>query len=125
MSLLLKKLLLGFKTVFIVIDALDEGQGPELSDTIPWRYVLTFLFRMVAGLKSGMSIKIVATSRPNLDLEIEEFFSGGKQLAVYATSNDIGLFCDAVIPDISRCIAREPELHSRIKKAICESAKGM
>ncbi|OQV04600.1 Ankyrin repeat-containing protein [Cladophialophora immunda] len=118
----LEKLLAGFSVVFFVIDALDECQGPEASDARPWKYILTFLFRLQEQLKSQVAIKVLATSRP--DLEIDGHFPNDGRLTIHARNDDLGKFCDSLIPNIG-CIARKTELHPKIKDAICDSARGM
>ncbi|EXJ70248.1 uncharacterized protein A1O5_06316 [Cladophialophora psammophila CBS 110553] len=104
----LEKLLLGFSTVILVIDALDECKGPERPDERPWKYILTLMFQMQKKLEPQVAIKVLATSRP--DLEIDEFFPEEERLTIYARDDDL---------------AQKIELHSRIKEAICESARGM
>jgi hypothetical protein len=122
--LALEKLLLGFKSVYFVIDALDEGQGPAESDDRPWRYVLSLLYQMVKKLGPEVAIKIIATSRPNLEPEIDGLFAIEERLTIQAHDEDVGIFCDALIGNI-RCVARNPELQLKVKDAICESANGM
>jgi hypothetical protein len=122
--LALEKLLLGFKSVYFVIDALDEGQGPAESDDRPWRYVLSLLYQMVKKLGSEVAIKIIATSRPNLEPEIDGLFATEERLIIQAHDEDVGMFCDVSIGNI-RCVARKPELQLKVKDAICESANGM
>ncbi|KIW73127.1 hypothetical protein, variant [Phialophora macrospora] len=123
-SLALENLLLGFKIVYVVIDALDEGQGPAESDDRPWRYVLSLLCQMVKKLGSEVAIKIIATSRPNLEPEIDGLFDTEARLTIQAHDEDVGMFCDALIGNI-RCVAQKPELRLKVKDAICESANGM
>ncbi|OAP57551.1 hypothetical protein AYL99_08289 [Fonsecaea erecta] len=119
---ILEQLLLGFSAVNFVIDALDECKGPEGSADRPWNYIPSLLFRLQEKLKSQMAIKLLATSRP--DLEIDGIFLKAERLIIYARDDDLGKFCDSLIPNI-RCVAHKTELHPKIKRAICESAGGM
>ncbi|KIY01474.1 uncharacterized protein Z520_03026 [Fonsecaea multimorphosa CBS 102226] len=122
LSATLEKLLSGFSVVVFVIDALDECKGPEESNDRPWRYIPTFLFRLQEKLKSQVAIKVLATSRP--DLEIDGIFPKDGRLTIHARNDDLGKFCDSLLPNI-RCVAQKTHLHPKIKEAICESAGGM
>ncbi|OAG39602.1 hypothetical protein AYO21_06246 [Fonsecaea monophora] len=122
MCAIFEKLLSGFSLVTFVMDALDECKGPEGSDERPWKYILSFIFGLQEKLKSQVAIKVLATSRP--DPEINGVFPKDGRLTIHARNDDLGKFCDSLIPKI-RCIAQKTDLHPKIKDAICDSAGGM
>ncbi|KAJ9609095.1 hypothetical protein H2200_006866 [Cladophialophora chaetospira] len=118
-----KKLLLGFKKVTFIFDALDECRGPGGYDELkPWKYVLDLLFKLQKIPNCSTAILVLATSRP--DKEIEGLFNEAEQLTIEASDSDLGIFCDANIPLI-QCIANKPSRHPEIKGAICKSSRGM
>ncbi|KAK5404517.1 hypothetical protein LTR06_009664 [Exophiala xenobiotica] len=122
LTLTSENVLSAFSKVFVVIDALDECNGPHETDRKPWQTLLTRLFRLQEQLRPKVALQILATFRPIP--EVESYFPSCERLHIRANEDDLAVYCDAIIPKIS-CIARRTELHPKIRQAICESAQGM
>jgi hypothetical protein len=73
----LKSVSTGFRLSFIVIDALDECEGPERENFL----------RIFSELEST-SIRIFATSRPHLR-DVEEVFRGSPRINIAADVHDL------------------------------------
>lgn len=121
-SSVLKQMLSEFVTVWFVIDALDECRGPDGGEERPLKFILDFLLTAQVELKSQVAIKILATTRPNT--EIEDSFHAAQRLTIHAKDEDLWAYCDTLLPQI-KCIAQKPQLHPQIKDAITDAAQGM
>ena len=108
----LKLTIKGFRTVFIVIDALDEC----LIET------REALLNEIQGLQP--EIQLLVTSRPNIKLEIEEL----EKLDIQASVHDIKRYVKARIQNATRLrnhIQADPSLHEVIVETITKKSQGM
>ncbi len=111
-----RKTCYSFKSVLIVIDALDEYSASEDA-------ALEFV-RAVQAL--GPNVRLLCTSR--FSTNFESFFKNAKRLEISAQSQDLRVFVDAHINQHSRLskhVRADPTLAEDIIQAIVEQAQGM
>ena len=112
----LRKICAPYKTVHVVVDALDECT--ELEDSS-----LKFI---TAVLAVGPSIKLLCTSR--FSATFNTFFKQAQRFEIYAQSEDIRVFLETRIhqqPRLSKHIRADPTLEEEITKTIIKESCGM
>ncbi|KAH9907762.1 hypothetical protein F4778DRAFT_446080 [Xylariomycetidae sp. FL2044] len=113
---ILRKFAVRFKTIHVVIDALDECAETE-EDAL----------RLVSDIRSlGAQVKLLCTSR--FSTTLESYFEESTRLEIAAQNDDIGLFLDAQIQRqqrLSRHVRADPTLKKDIIEAITDECQGM
>ncbi|KAI3339188.1 ankyrin repeat protein [Ustulina deusta] len=105
-----------YSRVFIIIDALDECQ---ISDDSQTRLVnRTKFLKEIFNLQDNVVANIFATSRPSK--EIPNFFSKCLSLTITATDADILTYLNAKTSDIM-----DDEMRDTIRKGVLKAAGGM
>lgn len=106
-----------FSKVFIVLDALDEGQFSTVKD------VLKGLFR----LQEACKINIFATSRniPEISTEFNNPKRSSLSMEIQANEEDVLKYLDGQMSRIPGFGQRNKSLQDQISKTIASSVEGM
>ncbi|KAL6819261.1 hypothetical protein V8C40DRAFT_281571 [Trichoderma camerunense] len=105
-----------YKTVFFILDAMDECQRSSL------KVLLSYLFQ----LQSGHDIRIVGTSRP-IQVFTNMFPNDNDLLLldIRATPSDVLAYLEGQMHSLSYFVRSNPELQEDIKSGISEAVDGM
>lgn len=103
----------GFSRLFIVVDALDEGEQHVIDD------LLTEIF----NLQRTYGANIFATSRPIP--HIERKFEGAQHREIRAADEDVRSYVDSHMKELPRFVARSPELQEEARRSIVTAIDGM
>jgi Cdc6-like AAA superfamily ATPase len=105
-----------YSKVFIVIDALDE---------LPDRCRTNFLSTIFIVQKQT-SLKVLATSRPTLDIE-KEFreCASLESIEISAIERDVYRYLEGQMSNLCGFLSEKPALQEEIKKTIVEAVEGM
>jgi hypothetical protein len=116
----LASLIQTFSRVYIVIDALDEFSSLDR--------IRRSLVKVLISLTNRLDVNcyLFLTSRPSED--VKEMFRTDAEISIVPSTQDISSYVDMRIADSEECtnwIQEEPDLLSRIKKAVNTKSDGM
>jgi hypothetical protein len=120
-----------FKTIYIVVDALDECAGPEHQEEFSNKTNERKPF--LAALRAFQqhrpkSIRLLVTSRPNA-IDIHEFFKDSPHLNIVASTDDVKLYLQGQLEtndeDLGLIVAQNATLKHEIISTIAEQVHGM
>ncbi|RSL88930.1 hypothetical protein CEP51_001482 [Fusarium floridanum] len=110
---ILRSMVPSFSKLFIVVDALDEGEQ-DLSGQ---------LLSEIFYLQRAHEANIFATSRHIPD--IERKFEGAEKLEIRAIDEDVRNYVDSYMTKLPRFVIRSPELQEETKTSIVNAIGGM
>jgi hypothetical protein len=103
-----------YTRVFIVVDALDEGEDHHL----------TTLFSEVFSLQKQFGVNVIATTRPAVTERLSELFKGALEIEISAKDEDVQRYVEEHMHELPSCISKG-RLKDDIKKKILECVDGM
>jgi hypothetical protein len=103
-----------YSRVFIVVDALDEGEDHHL----------TTLFSEVFSLQKQCGVNVIATTRPAVTERLSTLFKGAIEIEINAKDEDVQRYVEARMHELPSCISKG-RLKDDIKKKILECVDGM
>lgn len=103
-----------FSKVFVVVDALDECQGPDGREK---------LLNEVAEFQTENGLNLIVTSRPVP--EILSKFEGCRKREISAVDEDVLNYIDGRLPHMKCRLSNQPALQESIRKTVVESVDGM
>ncbi|RSL54066.1 hypothetical protein CEP54_010073 [Fusarium duplospermum] len=103
----------GFSRLFIIVDALDEGE----------QQLCHGLLSEIFDLQRDHGVNVFATSRhiPN----IEKRFSGDRLLEIRASDEDVRNYVDSYMAKLPGFVSRSPELQEEARSGIVKAVDGM
>ncbi|MCJ1470496.1 hypothetical protein MMC07_009142, partial [Pseudocyphellaria aurata] len=111
----LQSVVVKYSSVYVVVDALDECSNQDATRG-------RFLAKL-RDLQSKTDLRIMATSRFNLDIEHE--FSAALKLEIRASNPDVKRYVAGQFHRLPRCIQRDNELHEMVQEKIMQAVEGM
>jgi ankyrin repeat protein len=102
-----------YRTVFVVIDALDECQEVALDR----------LMSTIRTIQRLSEMKLMTTSR-EID-RVSRYFEGDIKLPIEAHSEDVELYIDGNITCLPKFVLINPVLKKEVKATIIEAVEGM
>jgi len=102
-------------TVYIVLDALDECAHSENT--------CDEMLDQLRNLQLQVDVRLMATSRFIPD--IVQRFVGKRTIEVRASDHDVKRFIEGQIPQLPRCIKKDPALQAMVQEKIVEAVDGM
>jgi hypothetical protein len=103
-----------YSRVFIMIDAMDEGEDHHLAT----------LFSEIFALQKQFGVNIMATTRPAVTERIMNMFEKATEIEISAKNEDVEMYVEKRMHDLPSCATRG-HLQDEIKKKIVECVDGM
>ncbi|KAF9889051.1 hypothetical protein FE257_008028 [Aspergillus nanangensis] len=104
-----------FDAVYIIVDALDECYSSQ-GDYRPFLIILL-------GLQQTTIANILVTSRYGNN--IERYFGSAVRTEIRANTDDLNLYLDFHVMQLSAVVRRDSDLQQRIKQGVMKSVDGM
>jgi hypothetical protein len=103
-----------YSRVFIVVDALDEGEDHHL----------TTFFSEIFYLQKKFGVNVITTTRPAVTERLSGLFNGAIEVEISAKDEDVQRYVEEHMHELPSCISKG-RLKDDIKKKILDCVDGM
>jgi hypothetical protein len=103
-----------YSRVFVVVDALDEGEDHHL----------TTFFSEVFCLQKKFGVNVITTTRPAVTERLGELFKGALEIEISAKDEDVQRYVEEHMHELPSCISKG-RLKDDIKTKILDCVDGM